>query len=82
MKIKLRDLTKEQYDKRKDKECLVKNTDCKKCPFYNVTCLYSRYHSCWIYHKDLYSDKFLDQEIEIDEPIFNRKRKRIFKSSY
>lgn len=66
-KVKLRDLTKEQFEK------YCKNltgkytygTNCNKCVFHNVGCN-SRYDNCWIEHKDLYSDKFLDQEIEIE----------------
>ena len=75
-KIKLRDLTKEQYGKRKDKECFSINANCKKCPFIDVTCSSSNHRSSWINHKDLYSDKFLNQEIEIeDEPILTDEEK-------
>lgn len=54
-KVKLRDLTPEQIKKWKLKEC--SDTDCNKC----------LYAICWFYHKNFYSDEFLDQEIEIDE---------------
>ena len=41
------------------------NHICRKCIFGCVDCddLSLR---CWIHHKDLYSDKFLDQEIEVE----------------
>ena len=59
-KKKLRDLTLNDFDK-----YCGKNRHCKKCPFRNVSCN-SCFDDCWIYHKDLYSDKFLDQEIEVE----------------
>lgn len=64
MKIKLRDMTFEQYEEWQVKKCVV----CENCIFKYVKC-YHLHDNVWIKHKDLYSDKFLDQEIEIDEPI-------------
>ena len=58
-KKKLRDLTPKEFDK-------IPCEDCPSCIFYNVPCN-SRNNRCWIYHKDLYSNKFLDQEIEVEE---------------
>ena len=70
-KVKLRDLTEKQYQKWFNANCPTQNKDktiddCLKCIFHDVVCnaLISR---CWSNHKDLYSDKFLDQEIEIEE---------------
>lgn len=63
-KKKLRDLTEEEYDKWKDVNC--SKIACKECPFNNVACNISN-TSCWVNHKDLYSDKFLDQEVEVPE---------------
>ena len=51
---KLRDLNPEEWAKWKNKNC--DSNICGKCIFNNVAC-YS-----WVNHKDLYSDKFLDQE--------------------
>lgn len=71
-KIKLRDLTEEQYWKYNKKGCY---TTCDKCMFRLVNCT-NHDENCWIHHKDLYSDKFLDQEIEIEvEPIFTDKER-------
>ena len=56
---KLRDLTPEEFDK-------IPCEDCPSCIFYNVPCN-SRNNRCWINHKDLYSDKCLDQEVEVEE---------------
>lgn len=65
-KKKLRDLTNEEYEEwcydNKCYRCYCSNNS--KCIFMNVPCDY-RLENCWIYNKDLYSDKFLDQEIEV-----------------
>ena len=67
-KIKLRDMTKEQWDKNRDSLCKFKTMQsCDECIFKWVNCLKSSYKQLWIYHKDLYSEKFLNQEIEIEE---------------
>ena len=67
-KVKLRDLTPKQFEKycKNFTGKYTYGTNCDKCVFHNVSCN-SWYDSCWIKHKDLYSDKFLDQEIEIED---------------
>ena len=62
-KIKLRDLTEEQYENYREGHC--DGLYCDDCIFRNMYCVGSD-KACWIHHKDLYSDKFLDQEIEIE----------------
>lgn len=64
-KVKLRDLTKEQYKNWYKGHCYLYE-DCEHCCFKTVQCDYT-YERCWINHKDVYSDKFLDQEIEVEE---------------
>ena len=59
-KKKLRDLTSREFKKWKQKNC---HLTCEDCIFDNVCCSDER---GWVAHKDLYSDKFLDQEIEVD----------------
>lgn len=68
-KVKLRDLTAQQYKTFVDKKCgnQIVGIGCVGCPFYHISCLYGKDNRCWIDNKDLYSDKFLDQEIEIEE---------------
>lgn len=39
---------------------------CPECFLRNVRCATS--NACWVYHKDMYSDKFLDQTIEVEVP--------------
>ena len=60
---KLRDLTAEEYKKWYDKNCGACGGSCCSCLFNCTACLCGKY--CWVNHKDLYSDKFLDQEVEI-----------------
>ena len=63
-KKKLRDLTVEEYKHWQKTNC--DNIDCNKCIFFNISC--HKYNvNCWVNHKDLYSDKFLNQEIEVEE---------------
>ena len=62
-KKKLRDLTKEEYKKWLEKNC--KNNICDKCIFNNVVC--SDADCSWINHKYLYSNAFLNKEIEVEE---------------
>ncbi len=63
IKKKLRDLTEEEYREYLDTHC--EWGKCSGCIFQNVTCAYTSNHS-WIKNKDLFSDKFLNQEIEIE----------------
>ena len=61
-KVKLRDLTVEQSKKWIDENC-NRGDHCKDCPFRCIEC----YDTFWLSCKDMFSDKFLDQEVEIDE---------------
>ena len=63
-KKKLRDLTVEEYEKCLAKYCKNGHIECKGCIFNGTACSIT---FGWINHKDLYSDKFLDQEIEVEE---------------
>ena len=62
-KVKLRDLTPEQMQKWKDTNCI--SNKCNDCVFKKDNCVYLAY--CLIKDKSLFSDKFLDQEIEIEK---------------
>ena len=65
-KVKLRDLTEEQYENWCNGHCHLYK-ECKDCAFGKVNCLTSNKPLCWVNNKDLYSDKFLDQEVEIND---------------
>ena len=77
MKIKLRDMTFDQYKKWYFKECLNGRQTCKNCPFHKVRCFAENIDYCWVNNKDFYSDKFLDQEIEIEDekPLMSEEAK-------
>ena len=66
IKKKLRDITKEEYEKWKNSKSCSRYW-CDECPFHRVSCNRDIL-TCWIYNKDLYSDKFLNQEIEVEVP--------------
>jgi hypothetical protein len=58
---KLRDVTKEEFKRWSNKNC----AGGEGCIFRNTQCCGS---ASWVNHKDLYSDKFLDQTIDIEVP--------------
>ena len=60
MKKKIRDLTSEEYREWERKNC--SRIVCLVCPFKYVRC------TSWVNHKDMYSNKFLDQEVDIPSP--------------
>lgn len=64
-KIKLRDMTEEQFFAFKNSDSCIKKS-CDDCPFHYTSCSIMEW--CWAKHKDIYSDKFLDQEVEIEVP--------------
>lgn len=66
-KKKLRDLTNEEYIRWWNKNCVLER-DCENCPFYEVPCNCGS-RDCWVKHKTVYNDKFLDQEVEILEEV-------------
>ena len=82
MKItkKLRDVTKEEFRKWKDINCLRGEINCSECPFYKVSCGVEAKDS-WVFNKDMYSDKFLDQTIEVEVPdILDKEEKEYLKA--
>ena len=75
---KLRDVTLEEL-----KEWYRINCDnhCNGCIFDNVYCCIINNNHQWIHHKDLYSDKFLDQTIEIEAPDILTKEEKKYLSA-
>lgn len=82
VKKKLRDLTPEEYRNWRTKYCIghidcssSSHSTCDDCPFTSVICNGSD-KKIWVNNKDLYSDKFLNQEIELEKPdILTKKEK-------
>ena len=67
-KKKLRDLTKDEWDEWKRVDCVKNfNSDCDNCIFRNIPCASSGGDNSWFNNQELYSDKFLNQEIEVKE---------------
>ena len=67
-KVKLRDLTEERYNKWIKNNCTKYGDYCDGCPFQKVRCNNRKgLNDAWYLNKDLYSDKFLDQKVEIEE---------------
>lgn len=79
IKKKLRDLTEDEYRKYVETHC-DGNSCSDECIFGIVTCSYHNNHS-WIKNKDLFSDKFLNQEIEIEVPDILDKREKEYLSA-
>lgn len=65
IKIKLKDICPSQYDKW-TQGC--DNRECKNCPLRVVNCSASSGNYSWIHDKGNFSDKFLNNEIEISIP--------------
>lgn len=59
---KIKCLTKKEFSNWKDKHC--KDLECKNCPFCATNC-YAFLPTNWLDFKDRYSDKFLNQEVEV-----------------
>ena len=81
MKItkKLRDVTPDEYsDWYKCRTCIVRM--CSNCPFKDVECA-PHSHRCWVSHKDLFIDKFLDQTIEVEVPEILTKEEKEYLSA-
>lgn len=77
IKKKLKDISLEEFKVWSIKNC--NQLSCKKCVFSKVCC--DEFSSdCWIHNKDIYSDKFLNQEIEIETDILSEKEKEYLKS--
>lgn len=72
IKKKIRDITKEEYYNwlTNDKNC----QKCDSCIFSKVECQLN-IDKCWINHKNIYSDSFLNQTIEIEGEILTNSEK-------
>lgn len=77
-KIKLRDLTAKQWNSYKRNVCMWLCTD---CPIKAGKCFVSTHKNSWFNNKDMYSNKFLDQEIEIEEPDILTKEEKEYLSN-
>lgn len=77
IKKKLKDISLEEFKVWSIKNC--KQLSCEKCVFSKVCCDEFS-NNCWVNNKDIYSDNFLNQEIEIETDILSEKEKEYLKS--
>lgn len=68
--IKLKDLKPWEWNDYKTQHCYKGNLDtCMNCPLKFVNCRTSIAIASWINNKEIFSEKFLNQEIEIEMSI-------------
>lgn len=79
IKIKLKDITKEQYDKW---ALGCENRECYNCPLRIVNCGDSYCNYSWIHDREYFSDKFLNQEIELPVPADDKTILRFIPKKY
>ena len=68
IKKKLRDITKEEFEIWKNYNCKTYDLHCTGCPFRASECGFVGLRFPWYESKEMFSDKFLDQEINITVP--------------
>lgn len=79
IKKKLRDVTPSEYIEWEKKHCALNTIDCANCAFHYVMC--RSWGPSWVKHKNLYSDNFLDQVIEIEaKDVLDEVEKKYLKS--
>lgn len=80
IKKKLRDVTTSEFEDWAKKRCGANSSFCANCTFKFVHCLANNV-TVWTKHKNLYSDNFLDQEIEIEaKDVLDEVEKKYLKS--
>ena len=80
IKKKLRDVTTSEFEDWAKKRCGVNSSFCANCYFKFVHCLANSV-TVWTKHKNLYSDNFLDQVIEIEaKDVLDEVEKKYLKS--
>ena len=65
---KIKDITKEEFEIWQNTKCKIYGLYCTGCPFKMVQCRDSRNEIPWYKNKEMFSDKFLNQEIDIEVP--------------
>lgn len=79
IKKKLKDITIKEYIDWKEKNC-SRHDKCDSCPFTSANC-YSNDKNSWVNNKNLFSNEFLNQEIEIEKrDILDRKEKQYLRN--
>lgn len=68
IKKKIRDITHEEFEIWKNYNCKTYDLHCTGCPFRASECGFVGWRFSWYENKEMFSDKFLDQEINITVP--------------
>ena len=68
IKKKIRDITAEEFEIWKNYNCKTYDLHCTGCPFRASECGFVGLRFPWYENKEMFSDKFLDQEINITVP--------------
>ena len=68
IKKKIRDITEEEFEIWKNYNCKTYDLHCTGCPFRASECGFVGLRFPWYESKEMFSDKFLDQEINITVP--------------
>ena len=68
IKKKIRDITAEEFEIWKNYNCKTYDLHCTGCPFRASECGFVGLRFPWYESKEMFSDKFLDQEIDITVP--------------
>ena len=68
IKKKIRDITDEEFEIWKNYNCKTYDLYCTGCPFRASECGFVGLRFPWYESKEMFSDKFLDQEIHITVP--------------
>ena len=68
IKKKIRDITAEEFEIWKNYNCKTYDLHCTGCPFRASECGFVGLRFPWYESKEMFSDKFLDQEINITVP--------------
>lgn len=70
MKKKLKDITIKEYEKFYERNCKERK-NCEHCCLLNlINGCNPRFPNCWIYYKEIFNKRFLNQVIDIDTSVY------------
>ena len=71
MKKKLKDITLKEYERFYEKNCKEERKTCEHCCLLNpIIWCNPRFLNCWIYHKEIFNKRFLNQVINLDRLVY------------
>lgn len=70
MKKKLKDITIKEYENFYEKNCKERK-NCEHCCLLNpIIWCNPRFLNCWIYHKEIFNKRFLNQVVDLDPLVY------------